>query len=173
MLLWFNMPAALPHHARNPRGCQTTAALFWVARRQFAPLKSDWARRPTPQFVHKQCNWTEYKCFFVIREGKGGAGGVGEEMHSPARVWDVFTHVRSRRDQTHCNLEMCHSERGECVRERVYFFFSFLLSFLHAFGRRRTGAVTREPRNHKGKHKKNSFPLAAFTGDRACSLSLR
>lgn len=105
----------------------------------------------------------------------GGGGGEAEEMHGPARVWDVFTHVRSRRDQTHCNLEMCHSERGECVRECVcvYFFFSFLLSFLHAFGRRRTGAVTREPRNHKGKHKKNSFPLAAFTGDRACSLSLR
>lgn len=104
----------------------------------------------------------------------GGGGGEAEEMHGPPGS-GMFLHMCALAGIKRIATWKCVIPKGEsvCASVCVYFFFSFLLSFLHAFGRRWTGAVTREPRNHKGKHKKNSFPLAAFTGDRACSLSLR
>lgn len=54
VLLWFYMPAVLPHHETNPRGCQTTAALFGM---HIVNCSTEVQLAvEIPQFVHKQCN---------------------------------------------------------------------------------------------------------------------
>lgn len=167
VLLWFNMPAALPHHTRNPRGCQTTAALFWVAHRQFAPPKSD--RLTVQRCSLRISNATGQNTNVSLWSRRGVCIRGSWRNAQPRQGLGMFLHMCALAGIKRSATWKCVIPHSHSVCDCVYFFSSFFLSRAHlAADGLKLSYVNPEKENTRKIH----FHSQTFTGDRACSLSL-